>query len=73
MLPLPVPLPSGRFRGAGPSFLRPSKNVGTYAPSFGALCAVTFEVERERAPAKNIPGPDEPKVHVRLVPSGRGV
>ena len=47
--------------------------LGTYAPSFGALCAVTFEVERERALAKNIPGPDEPKVHVRLVPSGRGV
>ena len=37
-----------------PSFPGPSKNVGIYGPSFGPLCTVTFEAERERAPEKNI-------------------
>ena len=32
---------------------QPSENAGTYAPSFGALCAAAFEAERERAAAKN--------------------
>ncbi len=39
------------------SLTGPSENVGTYGPSFGPLCTVTFEVERERAPSKNIQRP----------------
>ena len=33
--------------------------LGTYAPSFGALCAAAFEAERERAPEKNIRRPED--------------
>ena len=32
-----------------------SKNVGTYEPSFGSLCTVTFLAKRERVPATTIP------------------
>ena len=32
-----------------------SKNVGTYEPSFGSLCTVTFLAKRERVPANTIP------------------
>ena len=43
------------------SLPEPSENAGTYALSFGALCAVAFEAERERAPAKNILRPGRAK------------
>ena len=46
------------------SLPEPSENAGTYALSFGALCAVAFEAERERAPSKNIQCPDESKERV---------
>ena len=42
-----------------------SKNVGTYEPSFGSLCTVTFLAKQKRVPANTIPtaepeeGPDE--------------
>ena len=35
------------------------KNVGTYAPSFGALCAATFLTERERPRGKHAIGSRE--------------
>ena len=35
-----------------------SKNVGTYEPSFGSLCTVTFLAKRERVPANTSPPQD---------------
>ena len=32
-----------------------SKNVGTYEPSFGSLCTVTFLAKRKRVPENTIP------------------
>ncbi len=32
-----------------------SKNVGTYEPSFGSLCTVTFLAKRKRVPANSTP------------------
>ena len=38
---------------------QPSENAGTYAPSFGALCAATFLTERERPRGKHAIGSRE--------------
>ena len=51
------------------SLTGPSENVGTYGPSFGPLCTVTFLAERERAPERKVPAahrhPARPETQAR--------
>lgn len=48
------------------------RTAGWHMP-FGPLCTVTFEAERERAPAKNIRRPEDTEEHVHTAPSCLGV
>lgn len=62
----------GVLFAAGIFFLQVFKNVGTYAPFFGALCAATFLTERERPCGKNVPGHWEARLRLRTDPDGAG-
>ena len=44
-----------------------SKNVGTYEPSFGSLCTVTFLVKRECVPANTSPPQGQKRARMGLV------
>ena len=46
--------------------------LGTYAPSFGTLCAATFLTERERPCGKNVPGHWGARLRLRTDPDGAG-
>ena len=48
-----------------------SKNVGTYEPSFGSLCTVTFLAKRERVPANTSPPQGQKGARMGLAPEGK--
>ena len=48
-----------------------SKNVGTYEPSFGSLCTVTFLAKRERVPANTSPPQGQKGARMGLMPEGK--
>ena len=68
--PAPVPSVLPSVPAVERCWLVLSKNVGTYEPSFGSLCTVTFLAKRERVPANTSPPPGQRAARMGLAPGG---